>query len=400
MKQLPPWKVKREVLRLGRQIVGAPANIFERFLSTIYHDLFERRHVKRFDGVVPRKDRVAIYLVFPRKGLLASHKMAIEHLRENGYAPLVVSNLPLSDTDCAWLRENTYKFLKRPNRGYDFGGYREGYLTLGADRKHLEFLAFFNDSVWFPTPNSDNWLPQAEALDVQFAAAASSFGIRKVAFDDFRDIKWGVDATLRNFHYCSYAFLVRREMLQSRAYHRFWKRIALRSEKNRVVRVGEIGQSQFAVRRGFTHGATYDLDTLPGLLNSLPDAQINRIAKNLVTLNTLEAVKLIEKVRPTLDAVRSGSEREDLIRLILTATARIGVTYVLPELLLTYHRFAFLKKSPLGLHPEDSAIMLEIGKSLAGPTGRIIQEEMEQIRLSKGFPHEKSETPGDGTPPS
>ncbi|MEQ3708383.1 rhamnan synthesis F family protein [Tateyamaria sp.] len=328
--------------------------------------------------------------MFPRDGLLASHKLAIKYLIDNGYAPLVVSNLPLGDKDKAWLTEHTYKFISRPNRGYDFGGYREAFLTLGADAKQLDYLAFFNDSVWFPVPGAENWLQQAEALNVDCAATVSSFGIPKVDFDRFRDIRWTVDTNLRNFHYASFALLVGRNVLQSRAYQRYWKRIPLSAQKNRVVRVGEIGMTRFILRSGFTHGTTYDLITydlmsLPAALNRMSDEQINQIARNLVTLGTELATRTLDATLSTLDATRSQKEREDSIQLILTVTARIGIAYVLPGFLYKNYGFNFLKKSPLGMNRSDSDIMLELGKILAGPDGRIIEEEMLQIRQSKGI---------------
>jgi hypothetical protein len=132
-----PSKLRRELRRLARQVVDLPSTLFDVLLSSVVHDLFERRHVRRFEGKVPMGDRVAIYLIFPRDGLLQSHKLAIEYLKDSGYALLVVSNLPIAEDDREWLTENTWKFLSRPNRGYDFGGYREGFLTLGNDVKRL-----------------------------------------------------------------------------------------------------------------------------------------------------------------------------------------------------------------------------------------------------------------------
>lgn len=384
--RLPPWwKTKRELRRLYKQILGVPGKIYDQFLATPRHDLFERHLVERFDGVVPRGDRVAIYLVFPSKGLLPSHKLAIKHLKECGYAPMVVSNLPLSGPDRAWLAQNTYKFLSRPNVGYDFGGYREGFLTLYNEIQHLSYLAFFNDSTWFPTPGSRDWLPQAEALNVAYAAAASSFGTPHVDFDDFRNIEWKVDVNLRNFHYCSFALLVRKELLQSGSFWRYWKFLPLTEKKNRVVRVGEIGMTKFVLRSGFTHGSTYDLTTLPDVLHGYSDKAVSRVARNLITLGHHEANPLVESIDAAPDAQFSKLEREDLIKLILTVAGRIGVAYVLPELLYKHHGFSFLKKSPLALNQRDSNIAIEFGKTLETPSGRIIEHEMHQIRQIKGM---------------
>ncbi|WP_081288610.1 rhamnan synthesis F family protein [Tritonibacter mobilis] len=383
---LPPWwKAKRELHRLSKQILGLPGKVYDQFLATPHHDLFERHLVERFDGVVPRGDRVAIYLVFPSKGLLPSHKLAIKHLKECGYAPMVVSNLPITGADHTWLSQNTYKFLSRPNVGYDFGGYREGFLSLDDEIEHLNYLAFFNDSTWFPIPGSRDWLPQAEALDVAYAAAASSFGTPHVGFDDFRNIEWKVDVNLRNFHYCSFALLVRKELLHSRSFRRYWKSLPLTEQKNRVVRVGEIGMTKFVLRRGFTHGSTYDLATLPDVLNGYSDEAIFRVARNLITLGHHEASPLVELIQAAPDGPSLKLEREDLIKLILTVSGRIGVAYVLPEFLYKNHGFSFLKKSPLALNQRDSNIAIEFGKTLESPNGRIIEHEMHNIRQEKGL---------------
>lgn len=385
MALIPVWKVKRELTRLVKQIVAVPGNIYTRFLSTLVHDLIKQRHIKRFNGDLPRGDRVAIYLIFPSDGLLPSHKLAIEHLKANGYAPLVVSNLPLTESDRDWLTRHTYKFLSRPNIGYDFGGYREGFLTISNELQNLEYLAFFNDSVWFPTPGSKAWIPQAEALNVAYASAASSLGIPRIPFNKFRKIEWRIDVKLKHFHYCSYALLVRKEILRSRAFWRYWKFIPLTGKKNQVVRFGEIGMTKFVLRNNFTHGATYDLMTLPSTLEGCSEKEINRIAQNLITLGGKEVSQFLEDVLPTLDAQRSETERDDLVKLILQVSGRIGVTYVLPELLHTHHGLCFLKKSPLTLCKRDSDIMMEFGKSLSGPEGTVIEEEMQKMRASKGM---------------
>ncbi len=380
-----PSKLRRELKRLVKQFADLPNLLFDVLFSRLVHDQFERPRVQRFDGTVQQGDRVAIYLIFPRNGLLESHKRAIAYMRENGYAPFVVSNLPIAEDDREWLTRNTWKFLSRPNRGYDFGGYREGFLTLVEDVKHLEYLAFFNDSSWFPVPGADNWLAQAEALDVAYAGAASSWGIKRVALRDFREITWTFNTNSKNFHYCSYALLVRKEILRNPAYHRFWERLILSASKHRVVRRGEIGMTRFVLRRGFSHNSTYDIRTLPQVLMRLSDDDLNRTARSLVTLDDADAKRFLESTLATLDACRSPADRDAVIRLVLTVTARIGVSYVVPDLLCRHHGFAFLKKSSLGLDEHESQVMLNIGKTLAGRDGRVIKDEMEDIRRSRGF---------------
>lgn len=383
---LPPIrKVKRESIRILKKTLAIPRKMQRKYLTTPFYDIFQRHQVKTFEGHLQPGRKVAVYLIFPTKGLLPSHKLAIENIKKSGYAPFVVSNLPFTNNDCDWLTENTYKFMMRPNIGYDFGGYRDAFLSLDKELGNLEYLAFFNDSTWFPIPNSKDWLPQAEALNVGYASAASSFGIPPVKFENFPKIDWRFDVKTRNFHYCSYALLVRNEILVSKAFWRYWKLLPLLDEKNDVVRVGEIGLTKFVLRKGFSHGATYELSTLRDELNGCSNEQLNHIVQNLITLGINEARQLVTQVAPMLDARRSTSERQNIVSLILTIASRIGVTYVLPELLHVNHGFSFLKKSPVGICERDSDVMIAFGKSLHGETGKIILNEMSNIRKSKGI---------------
>ncbi len=394
----PHWKIKRELKRIQKKIISIHSRVYVSLLSAPRYDMLKGRSVQIFDGKIPYADRIAIYLIFPKNGISQSHKLAIEYLRTSGYSPFVVSNLPLTDSDCAWLTQNTYKFLSRPNIGYDFGGYREGVLSLYSELNRLQYLAFFNDSTWFPTQGSKDWLSQAEALNVAYVSPASSFGTPRIKFFDFRTMEWRLDVTLRYFHYCSYALLVRKEILRSKAFWRYWKFLPLTADKSQVVRVGEIGLTRLVIRKGYSHGSTLDLNALPTVLATCSNLEINKIARNLITIGNTEATQLVEEVVSMLDAQRSASERQDLIKLILTVASRIGASYVLPEFLHENFGFSFLKKSPLVFSKRDSEIMMKLGKKLKGPSGRIIEHEMHSIFTSMGneyntaMPHDHENT--------
>mgnify|MGYP001121682791 CR=1 FL=1 len=218
---LPPlWKITRELKRPFQQIPALPRLLGTLLFGAKYYDMFLARRIKITPGALPRGDRVAIYLIYPQDGLLPSHRLALDYLLENGYAPLVVSNLPLSDQDMAELQGSCWRVMERPNVGYDFGGYRDGFLSLEGDREHLKRLVLLNDSSWFPLPGAGNWLREAEALEVDYAAAATSMGIPRVKPDQFEDIAWEFDPTLRNFHYGSYALSLGPRVLQDAGFRR------------------------------------------------------------------------------------------------------------------------------------------------------------------------------------
>ncbi|MFW8593617.1 rhamnan synthesis F family protein [Cribrihabitans neustonicus] len=384
MKMLPLWKIARELRRVLEQLPRLPGQISSYFLGARYYDRFHAPQVKVIEGNLPGGSRVAIYLVFPRDGLLPSHKHALEYLRENGYAPLVVSNLPVSGADAEYLKENAWRVIERPNVGYDFGGYRDGVLSLAEKLSGLERLVLLNDSSWFPLPGSRNWLKEAEGLGVDYAAAATSLGIVRVKPSQYQSIQWTFDPTQRNFHYGSYAVSLGPALLRDKRFQRYWTNYPLTKEKNKVVRRGEIGLTRFVVKNGFSHAATYDILRLPDDLRSLSDEEVNWHARNLTLLDDRACRETASKAIEELDAERSQEDREHLIKLIMAVVARIGVSYTLPHYLYEKHGFTFLKKSLASISKQDSDITYELAKRLGGE-GAFIREEIEEIRRRCGY---------------
>lgn len=383
---MPPlWKITRELKRPFQQIPALPRQLGTLLFGAKYYDLFLARKIKTTPGQLPRGDRVAIYLIYPQDGLLASHRMALDYLRENGYAPLVVSNLPLAGQDLAELQGCSWRVMERPNVGYDFGGYRDGFLSLDGCYDSLERLVFLNDSSWFPLPGAENWLRGAEALDVDYAAAASSMGIPRVKPDQFQEITWEFDPALRNFHYGSYALSVGPKLLRDERYQKYWQSYALTKEKNKVVRRGEIGMTRFVLKNGFSHGATYDIRTLPEVMAGLSGEEINAYARSMNFLDDEPSAELMDQVLLGLDAKEGDQARIRMTHLILATAARIGVSYVLPKLLYEQHGFAFLKKSLATVNKENSDRVEAFARTLEGQAGQIIRDELAMIRQRKGY---------------
>lgn len=385
MKLPPLWKITRELKRPFQQLPSLPGHVGSFLFGARFYDMFLAGRIRQTDGGVPAGPRVAIYLIFPQGGLLESHKLALRYLRENNYAPLVVSNLPVTGEDAEYLKANCWRLLERPNVGYDFGGYRDGVLSLQGSLETLDRLVLLNDSSWFPLPGSRNWLQDAEDLGVDYAAAATSFGISRVTPDQYEQIQWEFDPGLRHFHYGSYALSVGPKLLRSKRYKQYWQKYPLTKKKNKVVRRGEIGMTRFALKNGFSHGATYDIRSLPEVLQSCSNAEINKLARSLTYLDDAVSQEFLTRSVPGLDAERSKEEREKLIKLMLTIAARIGVSYVLPSLLHKKHGFAFLKKSLVSADQENSDRVYDFAKTLDGPEGRVILKEIEDIRRHKGF---------------
>jgi hypothetical protein len=355
------WKIGRELARFGRQILEFPEDMRNLLFATRHYDQVAARQICRFEGGLPSSGRVAIFLIFPGAGLLPSHLHTLAYLRAKGYAALVVSNLPLATPDRERLLAECWYYIERPNFGYDFGGYRDGVLSLADRLPYLDRLVLLNDSTWFPLPGSRDWFDDVEALGVDFAGAASNFGTPRPEIEEFRAIDWHYRTSHRNFHYCSFALCLRPKVLRDPAFLDFWRRLRLSDKKKRTVRRGEIGFSQWALRHGFSTAATLDVTTLDRDLATIPEPRLREIARDLIIPEQPKLQAFWRQISRDPESLRS-----DLEKLILLAVSRQGSSYALAAYSMKERGFPFLKKSPLLLSTDSATISLKLLAKLEG----------------------------------
>ena len=143
--------------------------------------------------------------------------------------------------------------------------------------------------------------------------------------------------------------------------------------------------TRFVLKHGFSHGAVYDIRSLPDVLDACSDAQINYYVRSMTFLDDKYCSQVIDNIVPSLDATRSSEDHKRATRLILTVTARISASYVLPQLLYEQHGFAFLKKSLASVNKENSDRVEAFARQLDGQAGQIIRDEIAMIRRRKGY---------------
>ena len=374
----PLWKIKRELARPLHQLRQLPARLTSLFFSQSYYDRVLAPKKRVTIGAQPATGKYAVYLMFPQSGLLASHREALRYLSVNGYAPVVVSNLPLTEADRAAVLESATLLIERPNYGYDFGGYRDGVLEIASRYQDVSRLVLLNDSAWFPLPGSTNWLMAAEALNRDFVGAATNFGHARVDPERFCEIRWNYCCANRNFHYCSFALMISGTLFSEPGFQRFWKGFPLTNNKTVTVRRGEIGLTQWVIRNGYSHGSTLEVADLDAKLATFSTEELHRLAAATIIP---EMARMKEVKAKTLAGTPS---REELIALILTSIARQGISYTQPGLVHETYGFAFLKKSPLWLDEEASDLTLSFTKSLHGDFGTTIEAEAKALRRARG----------------
>ncbi len=125
---IPGWKIRRELDRLGQQLRAIPEAVWEPFARRA-HDAALDRGFPITEGTLQPGTKLALVLCWQPRGLAGSFFNLLDHLVASGYTPFVVSNAAFSDADRQALRSRIWRAVERPNFGYDFGGYRDGFNT-------------------------------------------------------------------------------------------------------------------------------------------------------------------------------------------------------------------------------------------------------------------------------
>jgi hypothetical protein len=382
MKRLPYWKLKREAKRVVHKMSGLPGVVWEYLFLRPLYDRKASREMVVYPGAKTITSEMAIYLVYAPDGLLGSHKDMLTQLAAEEIAPVVVSNMPLSQADREMLLAESALVIERPNVGYDFGGYRDAILQLAPYMVSLNQLFILNDSIWMvEAPQS--WFSQVRAAGCDFVGATSNYGIKRADVDNFRDLTWTYTVDHPNFHYASFALAIGPRILRDPKFLQFWQQFRISNDKKRTVRRGEIGLTQWVLSRGYTHTCTCDVLGLDRELEAIDNATLHEIACNLVIP---EDPRLERKRVEVLNSDPDTAEgRQDRIQIILMTVVRQAMGYSMPFYTRRYRGFQFLKKSPLWLSRNSSDTMLEILAQLHGPMGRQAVQEARELRRRKGY---------------
>ena len=253
------WKFRRELIRIGQQLRGIP----ELVMDPIRQKRLDRAIANGLPiiaGAKPPSKKVAVYLLFQPRGVSQSTIEQCEWLHDNGYAPLVVSNCPLSSTDKERLSPVIWRAIVRPNFGYDFGGYRDALTSLRQWGVKPDTLLILNDSVWVPViPGSD----LISRLEEDPADIAGSI-LRERGEIRFLE---------------SYCYRIRGTLLEEPAFREFWSNLRLTSNKYYVIRRGERGFSEAMLGAGYKVAAVYAFE---GLVDQLSKQSDEFLAKTIL----------------------------------------------------------------------------------------------------------------------
>lgn len=289
---IPAWKLKREWNRLVMQASQWHWFLFAG-LRRRRHDIHKTFAMKVTEGAVAPAPNMAILLIYQPDTVLGSTYDTLDHFRDKGVSPVVVSNTSLSAADEARLAEKAHLVIQRPNYGYDFGGYRDAVLALKSRKIHLDNLFIVNDSIWFPI-----W-PDCDLIDRALANPSDLFGI-------FYNDREGHE---HRSHLQSYFFRFGPKVLQSRDFLTFWRRIMLTNNKHMVIRQCEMKLTHYFTSRGYSRDQLYDLTTLKAATKALPDDQLREALEYHALVETRSAPEIARILADTSGNWRTRAEQ-------------------------------------------------------------------------------------------
>ena len=371
MKRIRLWKLKRELRRVLPKTLETLAEPFRYLTFVPLYDLRKSRLMRVTQGARPQGKEIAVYLIYAPGGVQPSHLHMLSELARAGISPLVVSNLPLSDADRAALCASAWRVIERPTVGYDFGGYRDGILSIADLLPGLDRLWILNDSAWL-VDQTPSWFDEARAMGRDFTGSVSKFGVGKVDVEDHDRIEWAIDHGNRKFHLASNTWCLGPAILRDPGFLAFWKRLQIRDSKYYTVRRGEIGFSRWAIDRGFSYGTTLGVDRLDSELSRLDADELDQVTQNLLIQE--------DRLEPTKQGVisidkHSEKGRDARISLCLATTARHGSIVAMPYFNLKHKKLHFFKTSVFNASRGTAETALDILNMLPGHAGAMIRGE-------------------------
>ncbi|MBS9478291.1 rhamnan synthesis F family protein [Ancylobacter radicis] len=330
---IPFWKLKREAVRLGRKANAVPWFFRGRWRRWLY-DRQRAARLRVTEGAQPARTEMAVLLIYQPAGLVASTFLTLDYFASQGVSTVVVSNTPLSEADRRQLAARSYLVIERPNVGYDFGGYREGVMTLLERGLHLDALYVLNDSIWFPLSRDSDALARCRALDADVVGLLMG-NAGKPSPD--------------NEYIQSYFFRFSGRLIADPQFVRYWRDMPLVDDKYLVVHRFERFVSRHFKQRGF---AVTALTHWSELADSLARVEDEATLRAIFTHQCGIAPKDHNAIAPGLAAGQSPlALRDELVPRVAQHELFASTVHAHPVLLMDMG-MAFLKKRIQSQHAE------------------------------------------------
>lgn len=325
------WKLEREFNRIRQQLKGIP-EFFTEPLQRRRHDAQRGTFLEAAHGQIAQGPKIALLLLYQPKGISDATLWTCQHLVAKGYAPLIISNAPLSKEDQIRLSTWSWRMAERPNFGYDFGGYRDGIWLLSQWKVDPEVLIILNDSIWFPLNSEETLIDRMEDSSAQFVGALQLDPLRQT--DNL--------PTKKRPFFGSFFLMFKRGAWNHPAFRRFWAEYRITSNKYKTIRRGERGLSHALMDAGLTSEAIYTRTALDTHIRQLNTEGLRQLLGALVTIDERLETALRQCRENCAD---TAAWRAQAIELAMQATEKQNVLATAPITSMTVFEVPYLKKS-------------------------------------------------------
>lgn len=347
------WKLKRELAVIGNQLASPFTFITNRLQKSLYEKT-KAKLIRLTDGAAPLSREIAIFIIYQPKGVAASVLCTCQHLVAKGASPLVVTNAPLNDTDRARLAEVSWRIMERPNFGYDFGGYREGFLHLLDQGIQADAVLALNDSIWFPLFADNNLLDRLRQLNLDVASPVAA------------RFKHRAGQTFLH----SYMMRFGRRALQNEGFMRYWRELPMSNNKMAVVRGGEKRLAMRMQALGLTTGALWSTEDVAAAIVELPEPEFQKAVAF--------AAEIYKASRKRFEGAETFAYMQRKDRKALVASGYFGRDFLktYPGVTIGQMRAPFLKKLRQGPFAKvRDAVLTSDGANLLQP---VVRDELER----------------------
>lgn len=298
--------------------------------EAFYEPFQRRKHDQAFDagfpltdGDVPAREKVVVLLCYQPNGIAESTLECARRFLSAGYAPLVVSNVALPQSDIDLLEPVSWKILTRPNFGYDFGGYRDALKLLFQLEIDLHRVVILNDSVWYPVRDNDTLIEQLESSRANITGSILRRDDRSIFLE-------------------SYLFSFDGPTFHDPVFRRWWTdELRITSNKYKVIRRGERGFSHAMLAQGRTLSGLYDKALFLHLLSQQSDEFLDK-----TVLYATHNKERFEKMRAEVMALpASSSKRQKLLEYVRTSLNAGQIYSAFPYAVIKLFDYPMLKKS-------------------------------------------------------
>ena len=140
--------------------------------------------------------------------------------------------------------------------------------------------------------------------------------------ENYETRKWAPDRSRKNFHYGSYALSIGPRLLRSAAFLQWWKKLRITQGRNRTIRRGETGLTQWVIKHGFSHGTTTVGTDIDEIFATMDMAALRHVFDSFAYFDAPKGVALLEELErsPGIENLT----REELLQYMYLAIGKGG----------------------------------------------------------------------------